>query len=540
MFRKTLALLVRALRVDARSIRPHLIRLGLLATILWLMYISMVGSSFLGAPGLRLFQMLTWVNVWFITIVGVTYFASAITEEKEERTLGLLKMADIGGASILLGKWLPRIVALLSLIVVQFPFTLLAVTLGGVTQLQVSGVYVALLLHLISVGTYSLAASVVSRNTGNAVRLAFVAILLRYLIPSLSGSIIGIGGTGSFIDSLLAPISRLNEASVYQLTNRALSTTFGEDELPENPSGVFAESLARFAVLVPVEARWWFVESLAFFVLAWLLFEPCTKNDVVNEPQPSWWARWTTRKQRLNHRRAWPAAVTGKDYMLLAGGAKGTTLRFAAYLTIAIAVALLMGVGPRSLTVTDFGGLLMRVGFGFLVLDVVQSAAKVFRVELQDQTWSALMMLPRGLNSIAWSKIAGCAIGWWPSLSMVAVGMLLVPDTVSNMLDGLFNPDAFFGISYFVMQCVVFLELTVLTSISLTWASWPLAAPLSFFLVFLSNSLLFTCLATMAAGGGGGGFQVIFFLLTGICVVIAAVLYRRIGARLLDKASEGT
>ncbi len=189
MFRKTLALLIRALRVDARSLRPHLIRLGLLATILWLLYLASWQASFMGAPGLQLFSGLTVTNTWFITIVGVTYFASAITEEKEERTLGLLRMADIGGASILLGKWLPRMIGMLSLIVVQFPFTLLAITLGGVTAGQVNAVYVALLLLLVSVGTYSLLFSVICRNTGTAVRLTFIVLLLRWVIPLLAGGL---------------------------------------------------------------------------------------------------------------------------------------------------------------------------------------------------------------------------------------------------------------------------------------------------------------------------------------------------------------
>ena len=40
MIRKPLALLVRALRVDARNLRPHLIRFGLLAMLLWQLYQS--------------------------------------------------------------------------------------------------------------------------------------------------------------------------------------------------------------------------------------------------------------------------------------------------------------------------------------------------------------------------------------------------------------------------------------------------------------------------------------------------------------------
>ena len=139
------------------------------------------------------------------------------------------------------------------------------------------------------------------------------------------------------------------------------------------------------------------------------------------------------------------------------------------------------------------------------------------------------MMLPRTLNGIAWAKIGGCAAGWWPSLMMIALGGLLVPNVISSMLEGIFDPDIFFFIAYFAMQIVVFLELTVLTSISLTWAAWPLAAPLSFFAIFVANGVLLTCLVSSFAASGSG-IQVVFFLLTGVSVVVAAILYQRIGA----------
>ncbi len=183
--------------------------------------------------------------------------------------------------------------------------------------------------------------------------------------------------------------------------------------------------------------------------------------------------------------------------------------------------------------------MLFSFGIGFLILDVIQSAAKVFRVELQDQTWSALMMLPWGINSVAWSKIGGCAVGWWPSLSMIFVGGLLVPTAVASFIEGLTSPEAFFFFMFFVAQVVIFLELTVLTSISLSWAAWPLAAPLSFCLVVMSNVLLFTCVLSTIFGGGSEGVQVMMFLLNGVSLAVIAVLYRRIGARLMDKASDG-
>jgi hypothetical protein len=376
----------------------------------------------------------------------------------------------------------------------------------------------ALFLHLLSVGTYSLIASVYCRNTGTACRVAFIALFLRWLIPVLAGALAAMPGTGFFGSRPLEALAQVHEASVYSLTSRALATTFAE--------GPF-----------PTPAAWWLGESAFLFLLSWLIFEPCTAGDVMSDVQPSLWMRWMGRKQRSNHRRAWTAAIAGKDFMLLSGGTRGSMLRFLAYMSIMLIFVTIINIGGGSVSHQDVGGTLLGFGFGFLALDIVQSAAKVFRVELQEQTWSALMMLPRNINGVAWSKIGGCAIGWWPSLLMIMLGGLLVPNAVSSILDGIFDPDVFFVVLYVVMQVVLFLELTVLTSITLTWAAWPLAAPLSFFLVFLCNGLMLTCL--ISSSGSGNGIQVIFFLLSGISLVIAVVLYNRIGARLLAKASDG-
>ena len=91
-----------------------------------------------GAPGLHFLQEMVWLNLVFITLAGLSYFASAITEEKEEMMLGLLRMTDLNPVAILLGKSTSRLVGALLLLLVQVPFVLLAVTLGGVGLLQIA------------------------------------------------------------------------------------------------------------------------------------------------------------------------------------------------------------------------------------------------------------------------------------------------------------------------------------------------------------------------------------------------------------------
>ena len=119
----------------------------------------------------------------FATLAGPLMFATCITEEKEEQTLGLLRMANVGPLSLLLGKLAPRLASALLILIVQFPFTLLAITLGGVGWSQVFAAFCTLLAHVFLIANVGLFCSVVGRRTGSAVGLCAI-LLFGYLIDN--------------------------------------------------------------------------------------------------------------------------------------------------------------------------------------------------------------------------------------------------------------------------------------------------------------------------------------------------------------------
>jgi len=112
------------------------------------------------APGLRFFEVVVAVDLVFVILAGVSYFSSAISEEKEEMTLGLLRMTNLNPLSILLGKSTSRLCAAILLFVAQIPFTLLAITLGGISLHQVFAAYLTLAAFLVFVSNLALLASV--------------------------------------------------------------------------------------------------------------------------------------------------------------------------------------------------------------------------------------------------------------------------------------------------------------------------------------------------------------------------------------------
>src|SRR5258706_7234068 len=143
------ALFERQLRQDARAIITYGARLALVLVILFSLVSAQATTLVVGAPGLSFFSTVVFINFFFISLAGLGYFSSAITEEKEEGTLGLLRMTGMQPLAILLGKSTARLLGALLFLLAQLPFTLLAVTLGGVSLTQILAAYATLIAYML-------------------------------------------------------------------------------------------------------------------------------------------------------------------------------------------------------------------------------------------------------------------------------------------------------------------------------------------------------------------------------------------------------
>ena len=129
--RGTFALVERSLRVEVRMTRTHLVRLLFAGIILFLLVQMHDDMAWRQSPGRDFFTYICYLNFGLLNLAAMSFFSTVITEEKEEMTLGLLKMAGISPIGILLGKTSPRLIAVAMILSVQLPFTFLAITLGG-------------------------------------------------------------------------------------------------------------------------------------------------------------------------------------------------------------------------------------------------------------------------------------------------------------------------------------------------------------------------------------------------------------------------
>ena len=94
-------------------------------------------------------------------------------------------MAGISPLGILSGKLGGRLVQALLLIAVQYPFTLLAVTMGGVTQHQVWSTYLGLMAYIVMLAGVGLCCSTLSDRNRTASFRLIIALVIYWVVPLL-------------------------------------------------------------------------------------------------------------------------------------------------------------------------------------------------------------------------------------------------------------------------------------------------------------------------------------------------------------------
>ena len=181
-----LALFIRSLREDSRQKLTYIARSGLVVVILLFLFSVQSSMGWANAPGLEFFTIVIGIDFIFVLLAAVSYFCSAISEEKEEMTLGLLRMTNLNPLSILLGKSTSRLCTAILLFGAQVPFTMLAITLGGISLHQVFAAYLAVAAFLVLISNLALLASVICRRTAGAavftgISIAFFFAFLPFL-----------------------------------------------------------------------------------------------------------------------------------------------------------------------------------------------------------------------------------------------------------------------------------------------------------------------------------------------------------------------
>ncbi|MGK0184454.1 MAG: hypothetical protein ACI9R3_000220 [Verrucomicrobiales bacterium] len=503
----TLALFNRSLREDTRKATPYFARMGLAALILLFLGLAHMSMGFRGTTtaGLTFFTMVIWINVVFFTIVGLSHFASAITEEKEEMTLGLLRMTNLNALSILLGKSTNRLFLALLYLAAQFPFTLLAVTLGGVSVPQVIAAYVSLAAYIVLLANLALFFSVLCRRTYAAAFFSFITLVVGVLGIWLSYAVVQLMLNFNMLKNPDAIEARLPEflaecTIAFRLAD-VLSTGFSGGPL-------------CLQVISNV------VVALLLFLLSWWVFDSATRGQLGADAGPG---RGMTGKVTPGRRRLFApgrpgeAALFWKDRNFLHGGTFGLVARClllgVLFLLLIPGVAYMMmsEVNGNSMgwalfrhRMDSYGLVVFWVSLLIGVLQLGLLAGRIFREEIRWQTLSSLAMLPTSMRRIAYQKVAAALLVVLPFAVFALVGLVLsaqdaggfLGDIFSSNLEGIF---IFFCLLFYAIgQILLATHFIALLSLYLKWGAFALGV----FAMVIGN-MAYGMISSMVPSSGG-------------------------------------
>ena len=484
-----------SLTSDVRRGGSHAIRFGL-STVLYFAVCYACFLSRVNASGLPLFQAQLMITALFLSATAIFGFSQTITEEKEEETLGLMRLADISPLAIILGKTMGTLCDAALLIAIQFPFTIVAITLGGVSWAQVYAAYIALAAYLWLLAMVGITVSVFQPNGGKAAQwtaIIIAAYSLPYFFLWAFGTFWGWKALQAFW-----PIS---------LPMRMLEIT--ESGFQDSP----------WCLAVGFSA----IVGFLCLIVSWLAFDRFALTEARDDRPLE--LKLTPRRSR----RPWSKPIIWREYIFATGGIPWTIMRIGVQLAIFLAVLTTFRTFNRPGGIIGFTlawSTLISLLFG--VLDGTWFASKLFQDEVRNRTWSALVQTPHTLPQLAWDKCCGLALGLAPTIIAPFVfdlAMVIFHEHIQRHTMGYM--ELLVGGITITLSVFGYLHLLVLLSLYFGWKGTPMTLTICFAAGWLYVVAVYT--STLRDESRCTLFGVTSLVLVGLMLILQLLILNRLG-----------
>ncbi len=392
----TTALLARTVRLSTRGWGTHATRMVLGVVVLFTLATTTTFSARFGAAGLHLLGSIAWWSALFITLAGIGLFCSAITEEKEEQTIGLLRMAGLRPVAILLAKSTARFYDAVMLFAILLPFTMLAVTLGGVSTTQVLAIAIALAAYIFLLANLGLLLSVLRPTTQSASGMMVLVLILFYVVPMFFWSY---------------PLGRfINEATVWFRIQEILTTGYS--------GGVFSLQLWASLGL-----------GIGAFVVSLLLFDRCVRDEDAQAPERmSVRANSRLRLFGVSRAPAGIAAVTWKDFHFGCGGRTMSMVKPLMMLSLVGIGFIIFQTAFGNLEIKNVGITIQLIALLCLVFEFAIHLSKIFAQEVRGETLTGLLSLPYSAAELTYAKLRAALLAMLPAMGVLVLGICMAPE----------------------------------------------------------------------------------------------------------------
>ncbi len=467
-----LALFFCTLRQDVRSRAANSARGWYLSVIITGVVAVGLGIRPPGVPGLLIFRILIWMNLLIIAAASVSYFASSVAEEKEGHTLGLLRMTNLNSLSILLGKSTSRLVGALLLLASGFPFATLAISLGGVSLLQIEAAYVTLGAWLFFAANLGLLASVVCPRVSVA---ALFACLVQAAAVLCLAAI-----TNAWISPSRWIWLEADMGAIKQMAWYGWKALPGTQLIAIERTG-FAGPIAGQPAMLLVAA------GGVCFLLAWLLFEPCcvrARSSASTTPSRP------PGRARHGLGRPWRRPLMWKEFHFARD--RSWAKRVAWVMTsLWVGWVLFILPWPERVTLAAAGPAVFMAGMVLWSYDLLLAAGRVFHAEWRDRTLSALSLLPMSPGWVAYQKVAGALLATWPGLSMAMIGFAM--GRVAGGSFSTLDAGAIARIASLGASVLLLLHLTAWLSLLLRYGAIPAAILITVLFLQITSTVVTLC-----------------------------------------------
>lgn len=522
---RSLAFLTRSIRQDSRTLSHHVMRAAMPAIILLLFFFKIQTYALKGSSGGGFANQIFTCCYWFLTLVGGMHFSTALTEEKEEQTLALLRMTGAKPYSILLGKSLPRLATSVLFILVIAPFLILSITLGGVLPLGLVAAILNLLCYAVMLSQIGLLASVLARTAKAAftmASIAWIAIELSDWWYSLANIYVQAWVSSGLLqrDGIVAWImyDLLGSLPEYSLCANMNQTLLAFDTLGSDPNATILQRLESLGhTLLHPRMAFQLCTAVVCFLLSWLLFGPCTTHQESTGPSKT--LSWRPRRQVG---RVWSNALAWKSWQYAGGGSLWIWIRSAGGTLgiVGFAIALLAGIGGLDEPIA-IAGISLALGAIFFVLNVFRLFGGVLSTEVQEKTLPALVMLPQRTSATLRNLVAGVLPGVLASsccllISIAATTLFAVAEGAE--LDEIFTALMQPWLWHFLSMVILTIHLGLLLTTYVRYGGMVLAAVLMWIVAPMLCSMSFMLVA-FASGPSGFVEELMQYIVPVIMIV---------------------
>jgi ABC-type transport system involved in multi-copper enzyme maturation permease subunit len=524
MLTQTLAFLTRSIRQESRLLTHHAVRGTLVLLTLFLFFLQVLDAPRRGASGLYLVQSISNCCYLCLTLLGIMYFSLAITEEKEEETLPLLRMTGVRNFTLLIGKSVPRLAIVILLILVSAPFLLLSITLGGVVPEQIIASVLGMICYAFCLSQMGLFSSTISRSS----RRATSATIILWIAIEFGSWFLSLFAAGCREWGLVPLQGYLESASEF-LWRRSMWSAATEFLMYERGESVWH-----------VQMTFHLCVGLGFFGLSWLVFEPMNSASLAQGAAASENVTrgLATQTRGLRSLRCWDTAIIWKSWQFLVGGWLWISILTLVMPLLSIGLVLGMSILMDERAESGmFGATLMIVGGVSFIIMLARLFGSVLNQEVHQQTLVSLCMLPRRRWEILSELYLGILPGLLAPLVCFGLGFLWI-----GVLERSFFPD-FFGdvfVSPWFWAILGWLMVTVhagtLLSVYLRHGAMLIAIAICYFAIPFISGIVLGVFGMFLGGLGATAGEIIMrylfplALITGevaACVLIhRLILYR--------------